>query len=395
MNIPIVDPRLSQSVYSDDPTKKKLQLDELRSRIAGGEDKDKQLREACQGFEAVFLQKIWEQMRNSIPKSDYLHSKEEEMYQSLYDAEFSQKMASAGGIGLADMLYEQLNVKLGQASRATSTSMLKKDHNIKSLDEEHQPIALKPRYGSLIENEKVSPELKAELATGNDDQLYEELNDEGLIGEETEQTELAQNASEEGILPNQEPATANWQATMQNAASAYLSNSENKAKVGSFAATHKQLNNTSSASDSQAAQSSFGVSPQENPFLVRFAPQAAQPLASTPEPESLSMEIPGFNGMKKPFAQPFSQPPSNIPVFDTIETIMPQRRPTAQSQSGVPQASSGSVAAQEPGIPEGKVTPLSPPAASEQTKPFGQEISSNENNIPAGMFMQFDNIPNI
>ena len=91
MSLPIVDPRLAVAGYSDNETQRKLQIDELKKHIQGGQNKEKQLREACEGFEAVFLQKIWEQMRQGIPKSGLMESRDQEMYQSLFDVELSKK----------------------------------------------------------------------------------------------------------------------------------------------------------------------------------------------------------------------------------------------------------------------------------------------------------------
>ena len=64
-------------------------------KISYCENKEKQLKEACEGFEAVFVQKLWEQMRQTMPKGGYMHSRDEEMYQSMFDVELSKKMASA------------------------------------------------------------------------------------------------------------------------------------------------------------------------------------------------------------------------------------------------------------------------------------------------------------
>ena len=103
-----------------DMIQKRLDMDALRARLNGEPDKKAKLREACEGFESVFIQKMWEQMRKNVQKSGYLHSKDEQMYQGMYDAEFSKKMTQAGGIGLADMLYEQLSQRLGESSRSAS-----------------------------------------------------------------------------------------------------------------------------------------------------------------------------------------------------------------------------------------------------------------------------------
>lgn len=102
---------------------KRLDMDALRERLNGAPDKKAKLREACEGFESVFIQKMWEQMRKNVEKSGYLHSRDEQMYQGMYDAEFSKKMTQAGGIGLADMLYEQLSQRLGESSRSSSPSV--------------------------------------------------------------------------------------------------------------------------------------------------------------------------------------------------------------------------------------------------------------------------------
>ncbi len=99
---------------------RKLQMDALRKRLGDGRDEKQKLRESCEGFEAIFLQKMWEQMRKNVSKEGYLHSKDEEAYQSMFDVELCKKMTEAGGIGLADMLYEQLSQKLDHAGRTTS-----------------------------------------------------------------------------------------------------------------------------------------------------------------------------------------------------------------------------------------------------------------------------------
>ncbi len=123
MNASPVDAGLAlQAADNQDLIQRKIQMDDLRKRTGDSRTKDQKLREACEGFESVFIQKLWEQMRKNVPKEGYLHSKDEETYQSMFDQEFAKKMASAGGIGLADMLYEQLNQKLGDRSRTTGAA---------------------------------------------------------------------------------------------------------------------------------------------------------------------------------------------------------------------------------------------------------------------------------
>ena len=105
---------------------------ELQARLAGlgdlggkkisPEAKAKKLREACEGFESVFIQKMWQEMRNTLPKNGLLHGRDEQYWQDMYDQELSKSMTSAGGIGLADMMYEQLARNLVSASRGTAGS---------------------------------------------------------------------------------------------------------------------------------------------------------------------------------------------------------------------------------------------------------------------------------
>ena len=99
-------------------------LRELRSRLEPGEkgQDEAKLRKACQDFEAVFIGQIWKQMRSSVPKDGMLHSKEEESYLSMFDQELSVKMCRSGGIGLSDLLYENLSQRLVNASRDTDSA---------------------------------------------------------------------------------------------------------------------------------------------------------------------------------------------------------------------------------------------------------------------------------
>ncbi|MHC1701088.1 MAG: rod-binding protein [Humidesulfovibrio sp.] len=96
----------------------KVQVDRLRGDLTPGPSKDKKLREACTNFEAVFISKLWEQMRATVPKGGYLNSPQEDMYRSMFDRDFSEKLAKDGGIGLGDMLYGQLKGRLKNSTTA-------------------------------------------------------------------------------------------------------------------------------------------------------------------------------------------------------------------------------------------------------------------------------------
>ncbi|MFW5730046.1 MAG: peptidoglycan DD-metalloendopeptidase family protein [Desulfonatronovibrionaceae bacterium] len=100
---------------------KALEMEQLRKRLGAGQNQEKELRKACEQFESVFLQKIWEQMRSTVPKEGYLHSKEQDMYQSMFDEELSKDMARSGGIGLAEMMYGQLSKRFENSADEASS----------------------------------------------------------------------------------------------------------------------------------------------------------------------------------------------------------------------------------------------------------------------------------
>lgn len=100
----------------------KQQMDKLKNVITPGPDAKKKLRKACTDFEAVFISKLWEQMRATVPKSGMFNSQQEEMYRSMFDREFTEKMAQDGGIGLGDMLYDQLKNKIKGGGKMAGTS---------------------------------------------------------------------------------------------------------------------------------------------------------------------------------------------------------------------------------------------------------------------------------
>ena len=69
----------------------------------------KELREACQDFEAIFLQQLFRIMRESGPKSDLLNGGfAEDVFRDMLDEQLAQEISSSGDFGLSDLLYEQM-----------------------------------------------------------------------------------------------------------------------------------------------------------------------------------------------------------------------------------------------------------------------------------------------
>ena len=87
-----------------------------------GKDKKEKLRDACEGFEAMFIQKMWEGMRATLPQDGLMHGRDEKFWQGMYDQELGKSMAKSGGIGLADMMVAQLSRDLQDAGAVAASS---------------------------------------------------------------------------------------------------------------------------------------------------------------------------------------------------------------------------------------------------------------------------------
>lgn len=108
-----------------DDVAQKLRIDALQKNLTGGSTKEAKLREACQGFESVFISKLFAQMRATVPKDGMLHGQYEDQYYSMFDKAMCDKMAESGGIGLADMMYRQLKGRvLGGGEKAAVGDVL-------------------------------------------------------------------------------------------------------------------------------------------------------------------------------------------------------------------------------------------------------------------------------
>lgn len=73
---------------------------------------DKKMLEACKQFETIFINQLFSEMRSTVPKDGmFEESTGENIFKGMLDEEYSKQMADAGGIGLAQMIYQQLKQK--------------------------------------------------------------------------------------------------------------------------------------------------------------------------------------------------------------------------------------------------------------------------------------------
>ena len=90
-----------------------LSLAEKRlKQVAGKRDagtREQRLHEACQQFEALFLGYLLKEMRKTIQRSHLLPEDfGEKIYISMFDDEVAKLAGKAGGVGLAEIIYEKL-----------------------------------------------------------------------------------------------------------------------------------------------------------------------------------------------------------------------------------------------------------------------------------------------
>lgn len=85
------------------------------------EKDEKKLKEACSGLEAIFINMMFKQMRNTVQKSGLFDSgSAEEMYEDLLYEKYSEEISKGKGIGIGDLLYKQLSKSMNKESEENS-----------------------------------------------------------------------------------------------------------------------------------------------------------------------------------------------------------------------------------------------------------------------------------
>jgi len=73
-------------------------------------NRDAALDQACRDFESVFINYTLQQMRRTVPKEGLFNGGQaEEIYTSMLDNETAKSISRHGGLGLADLLRQQLS----------------------------------------------------------------------------------------------------------------------------------------------------------------------------------------------------------------------------------------------------------------------------------------------
>jgi Rod binding domain-containing protein len=87
-----------------------LQAGSLARRLQGQDiDRNSPLYKLCQDFEAIFIKQMLNSMRRTVEKSGLLDGGlAEEFFEDMLYDEYAKKMAANANLGLAAMIYSQL-----------------------------------------------------------------------------------------------------------------------------------------------------------------------------------------------------------------------------------------------------------------------------------------------
>ncbi|MDA3955314.1 rod-binding protein [Oceanispirochaeta sp.] len=89
---------------------------QLESKLQGSHvtaSEMKKLKEACNDFEAIFIKQMLDAMKKTINRS-YLTNRNmgEEIFDDMLYDEYSKKMSGTAGLGIGNMMYQQLSRQL-------------------------------------------------------------------------------------------------------------------------------------------------------------------------------------------------------------------------------------------------------------------------------------------
>ena len=122
---PIQPVQIEKNIFSKMTEKN---LERLRNESSFGKlGSEKGIEKVSRDFESVFLHKLLTAMRKTVPKSDLLESFASDMYQSMMDEEIAKEMSTKKGMGMGEMIYNELSninrVRRGQSIQSTYTAL--------------------------------------------------------------------------------------------------------------------------------------------------------------------------------------------------------------------------------------------------------------------------------
>jgi len=94
---------------------------------------DKELKKACQEFEAIMLDMLYKQMKATVIKSSLTEKDPgRDIFESMLDEELMQAASKTGSLGLAESLYKQLSKQYGRRVYAAADNNTAADKKIEN-----------------------------------------------------------------------------------------------------------------------------------------------------------------------------------------------------------------------------------------------------------------------
>lgn len=85
------------------------------------EKDDEKLKKACSDLEAVFVNMMFKQMRNTVQKSGLMDGgSAEEMYTDMLFDKYAEEVSKGQGMGLGKMLYQQMSKSMKKESEESN-----------------------------------------------------------------------------------------------------------------------------------------------------------------------------------------------------------------------------------------------------------------------------------
>lgn len=84
-------------------------IEKSKNDVSGKQEENKELKEACQQFEAYFLYTMFKEMDKTVVKSDLIpEGRAEKMFKDMLYDEMATSASKGNGAGLADFMYKQM-----------------------------------------------------------------------------------------------------------------------------------------------------------------------------------------------------------------------------------------------------------------------------------------------
>jgi flagellar protein FlgJ len=159
---------------------------------------EKKFRDVSELYEKQFMREMVKAMRSTVHESGLVKTNQaEKIFREQLDDEYVDKWSAKGGVGFADIIYDQLMQKFGPM---LGKGLMQKPHGPIAMDKKSETpvrfeltksaaqrmdMAIKPKDGKWNQPDVVSPwpgTLLNKIALGDDQQVLEIDHGQGFLG---------------------------------------------------------------------------------------------------------------------------------------------------------------------------------------------------------------------